>query len=142
MLDEIKSELGELFKSKQDAWQFLLMYLEYVHIIDDCVDEEKSVDRIEQLTKFAAIVFNSVYWRKWGTQLYITERLTHNVYFDSVVWENAEEAWKIRDSKVMNQRGYDMLFAVILIEFGEEELKKWSLKFRDYSHRAQDHHEL
>lgn len=141
-LDPMQLEVATMFKNKPDALQFICVYAEYVHCIDDCVDEIKSVSRIQELTRLAAFVFNSNFWIKHREHLIVVEKLIHNAYYDSVLWEKSEDKWKVRDSKVMNQRGYDMLLAVVWIEFGDTVLSEFSKRFREYSHMAQGHHEL
>lgn len=139
--DPMQEQIKVFFKDNLLAFNFLCKYIEYIHLIDDVVDEEKKVEDILKMTQKAFEVFNHDYWLKWRQSLLIVERLIHNAYKDSIVWEN-DSIWKRRDAKVLNQRGYDMLFAIILIEFGEDKLNEFSLLFREYSHRNQGHHEL
>lgn len=127
-------ELKELFKDRPLAFSFLCFYLDYVHMVDDLVDEPKNTELIRQCSKQAAVVFNCDYWKQHSNALYLIDRITHNTYFDAVIWEHAEEEWKRRDARALNHCGYNMLFAVILIEFGEQKLQDVSLKFREYSH--------
>lgn len=140
--DPMQERIKVIFKDNLLAFNFLCKYIEYIHLIDDCVDEEKDIKRIKKLTQLAFEVFNHEYWLKWRLSLVVVERLAHNVYYDSVLWENEKEEWKKRDAKVMNQRGYDILFAIILIEFGEDKLNEFSLQFREYSHLNQEHDKL
>lgn len=138
----MNKEIEEMFAGRKDAWFFLTTYIQYIHCIDDNIDEEKCRDRILQHTKLAAVLFNSDYWKKYQGNLVLVERLIFNAYRDSVEWENSEVGWKIRDSKVLNQLGYNMIFAIILIEFGEDKLNEFSLKFREWSHLNQGHDKL
>lgn len=139
--DPVQERIRVIFKDNLLAFNFLCKYIEYIHCIDDCDDEAKDLKRNAKLTRLAFEVFNHDYWTKWRQSLMIVERLIHNAYRDSVIWEQ-ESIWKRRDAKVLNQRGYDMLFAIILIEFGEDKLEEFSLQFREYSHKLQGHHEL
>lgn len=139
---DAKVELFNILEGHKDARDFVAMYCEYAHAIDDCVDEEQSVEQTAKTIKLAAQVFNSAYWSKWKQALYVLERMIYCNYFDSVKWEKSEEEWKNRDAKVLNQSGYLMIFAVILIELGEDKLKEVSLRIREYMHKTQGHHEL
>lgn len=130
----LNEELKILFKDKIQAFSFLCFYLDYVHMVDDLVDEVKNVELIRQCSKQAAIVFNCDYWINHQRELYLVDRITHNTYFDAVKWEHSEEEWKRRDARALNHCGYNMLFAVILIEFGEQKLQDVSIKFREFSH--------
>lgn len=137
-----EKELFNILEGHKDARDFVFMYCQYVHAIDDCVDEERSTEQTARTIKLAALVFNSAYWNKWKQTLYVLERVIYCNYFDSVEWEKSNEAWKRRDAKVLNQSGYLMIFAVILIELGEDKLKEVSLRMREYMHKTQGHHEL
>lgn len=146
-MDSMQKEIAEMFKEKPKAFFFLCQYIEYIHGIDDLVDEPKNFELIRKVTQLSAIVFNCEYWKEYSNALYLVERIAHNTYFDSVVWENTlvdkgQTNWKLRDSKVLNQCGYNIIFAVILIEFGEKKLEEFSLKFRNYSHLNQNHDKL
>lgn len=141
-MEPMQEQIKVMFKDNPSAFSFVCKYIEYIHLIDDVVDEEKNTETVLRMTQKAFEVFNHDYWLKWRQSLLIVERLVHNVYRDSTNWENSPEEWKKRDAKVMNQRGYDVLFAVILIEFGEDKLNEFSLLFREYSHKNQNHHEI
>ena len=133
----LKGELFELLKERKDALDFLKYYIDYCHMIDDLVDEDKNIELVRQTSKQAAIVFNCPYWKQWGANLYLVDRITHNTYFDSVVWEKSEEEWKRRDARALNHCAYNMLFAIILIEFGEAKLQEISGKYREFAHAKQ-----
>lgn len=131
---EFWAELVNLFIDRPEAHEFVLHYGEYIENIDDLVDEPKDVERVKKVTEQAARLFNSPYWKKWGDKLYLLERITHLTYFDSVCWESADEEWKRWDAKCLSHCGYNMLFAIILIEFGEDKLRSISLRFREHAH--------
>lgn len=136
----LQKEIVEMFKDRPVALSFLGKCIQYYHAIDDVVDEGNQ--HIQVTTRLAFEVFNHAYWIQWRQSLTIVERLIHNAFYDSTVWESSTEEWKKRDAKVLNQRGYDMLFAVILIEFGEDTLDKFSNKFREFSHVNQGHDKI
>lgn len=139
----MQTEIAEMFKDKPAALFFLGKYIEYIHAIDDCIDEAKNPSTILKTAELASVVFNSPYWKQWSSALYLIERLAYNSYHDSVQWEHeGAPTWKQRDAKVLNQAGYEILFAVILIEFGEDKLRDFSPRFRHYSHLNQGHDKL
>jgi hypothetical protein len=131
---ELLATLCELFNGKDEAMEFIVHYGQYIETVDDMIDEPFTEDRVRLLTAQAATVFNLAYWKKWSYALYAVERLIHNTYFDSVKWQKAEEEWKRRDAKCMSHAGYNMLFAIILLEFGEAKLEELSLRFRHHAH--------
>jgi hypothetical protein len=137
ILEIEKSVLAEvelMFAERKEALAFLKNYVDYIHAVDDLVDEPKDTNAIRHCSTLAAVVFSSDYWVRNKNYLYIVDRLTHNTYFDAVIWEHSPEEWKRRDARALNHCGYNMLFAVVLIEFGEVVLQKFSIKFREYSH--------
>lgn len=128
------TELTELFKDKPEAYEFLYLYGEYGELIDDLVDEPVHPEMVEKAARFANQINNCYYWNTHKQYLWVVERLVHNSYFDSVKWENAPDLWKRVDAKCLSHSGYLMLFAVILVEFGEEKLTELSLRFREHAH--------
>ena len=131
---ELLVELTELFKDRPKAYEFLKLYGEHGELVDDLVDEIVTPELVEKESRLAHAVSNCEYWRTWQRELYLVSRLVHNQFFDSVKWESAQEEWKRRDAKALSHCGYNMLFSVILIEFGEETLMKFSLRFREHAH--------
>lgn len=131
---ELLRELCELFNHKPDACQFLHLYGEYCELMDDLVDEEKNVGSIEKAGRIRMDISLHPYWLKHCQQLAIVERLIHHQYFDMVEWEQSDEEWQRRDARALNHCAYNMLFAVILIEFGDDALKRFSLRFRNHAH--------
>jgi len=131
---QLLTELTELFADKPEAYEFLKLYGDYGEIVDDVIDEERNLDTIETAARLCHAVNNCAYWNKWKHCLFLVERLVHNTYFDSVKWEKSNANWKRRDAKCLSHCGYNMLFAVILLEFGEETLNKFSLRFREHAH--------
>lgn len=131
---ELLADLCKLFDGHDEAIQFVHLYGEYCEVMDDLVDEDKSINRIEKAGRLRMDISVHPYWLKWCGQLAIVERLIHNQYFDMVIWESADEEWKQRDARALNHCAYLMLFAIIMIEFGDETLKKFSLRFRNHAH--------
>jgi len=132
---ELYKEYETLFKDKPEAWDFIKLSNYYFECVDDCVDEEKDIKRLRKLTAYAGMFYNHSYWLKYGQTLYPIERLIHCQYFDSVDWESSAEPWKKRDSKALSHPSVNLVFAVILIEFGQDKLDEFSSKFREHAHR-------
>lgn len=131
---DLLRELCELFHGHDEAIQFVHLYGEYCEVMDDLVDEEKSVETIERAGSLRMTISSHPYWLLHAGQLALVERLIHHQYFDMVVWESSDEEWKRRDARALNHCAYNMLFSVILLEFGDEALKKFSLRFREHAH--------
>jgi hypothetical protein len=134
MQSQLEQDMCFMFREKPVAFDWLTKYLEYVQVVDDCVDEPKDSNSVRDLTKLASLVFNHNYWVQYRANLLLLERITHCTYFDAVIWEQANEEWKRRDARVLTHCGLNMLYAVILIEFGEDKLAEVSLKHREFAH--------
>lgn len=132
--EHLQKNLQTLFTGRIAAFEFICLYLDYCHMVDDLVDEDKNIERINDTVSQASRVFNCSYWKQYGNSLLLVDRLIHNKYFDCVTWEHSEEQWKNEHARVLNHCGYDMLFAVILIEFGEGKLNELSLDYRNFAH--------
>jgi hypothetical protein len=128
------AEYEAMFVGHEEAWDFLKISCEYYEHIDDLVDEEVTTVDVKETTSLAACTYNHPYWRKHGAMLYLVDRIIHCQYFDSAMWESSEEEWKRRDAKALSHAGINMVFAVILLEFGQDTLDKFSLKFREHAH--------
>lgn len=132
--EELQKKLQDLFKSRLVAFEFVCLYLDYCHMVDDLVDEGKNIDLVNKTIAMASRVFNTTYWKQHGHALILVDRIIHNKYFDCVKWEHSNEEWKQSHARVLNHCGYDMLFAVILLEFGEETLNAVSMEYREFAH--------
>lgn len=129
------TELTELFVGHEDASEYLYLYGEYCEVMDDLVDEPGRSEDVDRAGLLKIKLGQSKYWLKYCHILSFIERFIHHTYFDMVQWERAEEEWKRRDARALNHCSYWMLFAVILIEFGDEVLRKYSLRFREHAHK-------
>lgn len=132
---DLYREYEEMFKGHEEAWEYLKLSCEYYETVDDEMDEPFDEERKRKLTSLAACVYNTTYWRKYGQMLYLVDRIIHCQYFDSAMWERSDEPWKKRDSKALSHAAVNMVFAVILLEFGQDTLDKFSLKFREHAHK-------
>lgn len=130
LLDKVNSLLAD----KPNACEFVNAYVQYIEVVDDLVDEEKDTANVRKCVEMSAKVFNCNYWKQYGANLILLDRVIARTYFDSAVWEKSSEEWKRRDAKCLSHSGYLMLFAVIIIEFGEDKLNEFSLEIREYAH--------
>lgn len=132
---ELYEEYKTMFKDKQEAFHFIATSCEYYEAVDDMVDEINQTNHVRKLTSLSSIYYNHPYYRKWQSTLYPIDRITHCQYFDSVEWEASSEKWKRDHAKVLSHPAVNMVFIVILIEFGQETLDKFSSKFREHAHK-------
>jgi hypothetical protein len=132
---ELYKEYKMMFEGHDEAWSFLYAACEFYEAVDDQVDEITTINTTKRLTSLAAIYYNHNYWKKYGQALFLVDRISHCQYFDSVIWEHSGEEWQKRDAKALSHAAVNMVFAVILIEFGQATLDAFSLKFREHAHK-------
>lgn len=130
---KLLTDLTVMFHDRPEAMSFLELYGNYGEMIDDLVDQDKPVD-IQKVDSLRLQLTQHPYWQKWNHCLFLVERLIHNTYFDSTKWEKSNAEWKRRDARCLSHCGYNMLFAVIIIEFGMDKLNEFSLRFREHAH--------
>lgn len=119
-----------------DAYEFVEHYKDYIHQIDDLIDnvDRPSSEQVLKAFAKAAHVFSLPFWRANGHMLFILEAIINNTYTDSVDWENSNTSWKRSDAAALRHIGIEMFFAVILLTHGRETLREISLEFREQCH--------
>jgi len=127
-------EVEQLLSTRPEALEFLTLYGEYCHVMDDLVDEAVTPEMVDKSGLLRMKISLCEYWKKHQRHLWVVERLIHHTYFDCVKWERSTEEWKRTHAKALSHCSYNMLFAVLLLEFGSEVLQKYSLRFREFSH--------
>lgn len=132
---KLYEEYESMFKGHEEAWDFIKLSNAYFELIDDLVDEPKELGRIERLTALAGLFYNHSYWLRHRTTLWIVERLIRCQYLDSVKWEHSDEQWKREHAKILSHPSVNIVFTVILIEFGQHVLDNFSARFRENAHR-------
>lgn len=132
---ELYNKYVNMFVGHEEAWDFLKLSNAYFEIVDDLIDEPKDDDRNKRLTALAGLFYNHSYWIKHRTTLWIVERLIRCQYLDSVTWEHSNEEWKKRDAKALSHASTNLVFAVVLIEFGQDVLDNFSSDFRANAHQ-------
>jgi len=124
-----------MFVGHEEAFDFLKLSNAYFDVVDDLIDEPKDVELIKRCTALAGLFYNHTYWIKHRTTLWIVERLIRCQYLDSVKWEPSSEEWMKRDAKALSHSAVNLVFTVILIEFGQDVLDSFSAEFRENAHR-------
>lgn len=117
-----------------DAKDFLLKHGIYCELFDDCIDKDKDIDRLHQLSILSIEVFNHPYYIKFRESLLITTLIENITYFDAVAWEQSNVEWKRRDARVLSHCNLSMFLAVLIIEIGVSEAKLVSNLIRERLH--------
>ncbi len=134
---ELVKKIHEMLQHNPQAVDHVVAYGQLMELGDDLVDEPKNIELIQEFTSLSSRVFSSDYWHQNKQVFLMIELLNNLTFFDTVKWEKSEEEWKRQDARCLNHCGYNMLFAVLIIECGFEATKKVSLEFRESAHRGQ-----
>lgn len=131
---QLLEEINLMLKDYPLALDFIIKYNQYVHDIDDIVDESLDKHFIVRTFGKSCEIFSHPFWLKNSEFLQVTEALINNDYADSLIWEESLEEWKIRDGKCLSHSGYRMFFAVLYVCLGYDAMRSVSIRFREFSH--------
>lgn len=124
----------EAIKHDNEAVEFMHLYAEYCHLIDDIIDEPFSAARILKTFNFATLLYSQPFWIRNKDALILVDCLINNQYADSVSWEKSNDEWKRQHAQALSHAAYNMMFAIVLIVAGYDKLREISEKFRTHSH--------
>lgn len=123
-------ELNRICKGNQEAIEFLFLWREYVHRIDDIIDEKKDFEFI--LTTFASAVmlYSHPFYIK--NLLALRQQVINitSAYADSVKWENSTIDWQKNFADHYRHVGAEMLIAVASIVGGYENARSIATELR------------
>lgn len=122
LLDD--QDIQRLCCGNQQAIDFLVLWREYVHGIDDIVDGDlKNGDGIIRVFSQAAVLYSSPFYRQHCDRLQLIVLLITNAYSDSVRFEKRTEEWMRNCADVLRHAGAEMTRAVMLICGGYDHLR-------------------
>ena len=136
-LFELREHIRDILRNYPDALNFLFAYIDYIHAIDDIIDEpDKRNDDAFILRTFAmsAQIFAFPFYRQFGDKLALIDNIINNEFADTLIWGQSSEEWKRRHADVMRHCGYNMFYAVVWICCGYDKMREISAKFREWSH--------
>lgn len=115
----------------KEAIEWLLLWRDYVHDIDDIIDGDKQGPEIVLSTFAAAATLYShpFYLRNLLALRQIVYNCT-NAYADSVAWEKSDTAWQREFSDHYRHFGAEMVLAVASICGGYAHMRSISLELR------------
>lgn len=132
---QLLTELAELFKEKPEAVEYLYLFGQLCEVADDLVDGDISIpEGVEKIGLLRQQLSVCPYWTKNYQHFWMTERLVHHQYMNMVQWEHSTEEWKRRDARALSHCAYNILFGVILFEFGDQVLAKFADRIRTHAH--------
>jgi len=120
--------------------RFVILYNQYVHAIDDIIDEENKRNDPEFILNAFAIaneLFSCKFYRDNAHILQPIEFMANNTYADSVAWEKSDEKWKQESARTLRHSGLDVFFAAFCICCGRDKLREISSDMREFTTKSQ-----
>jgi hypothetical protein len=99
----------------QEAMEFLMLWRDYVHDIDDIIDCDKDNEKILATFAHAAIIYSHPFYLRNILALRQLVLNCTNAYADSVMWEQSTTEWHRTFSDVYRHFGSEMVLAVATI---------------------------
>lgn len=136
---QLMTRLAEELVNHPETLEFISFYRNYIHAIDDLIDnkERPTAEEILNVSAQASRLFSTQFWINHSNLLIVTEQLVNNTYADSVKWENSA----LQDQRVaadtLRHSGLDMFYAALLITLGRDKLRELSPLFREQCHNIQ-----
>jgi len=122
-----------------DAMDFLTLWSDYVHGIDDLIDEVTEPEFRIGLFAQALNLYNHPFYLKHRERLYPVILSCTNLYADSVAWEKSDDEWRRQFSDWARHGGAEMVLAVAGIVGGYRHMRSISLELRTVNY--QEHHD-
>jgi hypothetical protein len=106
---------------EREAMEWLTLWSEYVHAIDDIVDKERDgVEDVLRTFARAVMLYSHPFYLKNLAALRAVVLVIGNLYADSVGWEKSLVAWQRNWSDHNRHAGMEMVIAVAQICGGYE----------------------
>lgn len=122
------------------ALEFLVMWHEYLHEIDDLIDN-KVTDPQQWIRAFANanLVYSHDFYTAYARDLRLIVMIATNAYADSVAWESVGVEWQRQWADISRHAGLEMVFAVAVICGGYDKMRAISAPLKEFAHKC--HHD-
>ena len=119
-------QLRLLFQDKPEVWNFIQLYVDYCHRIDDLIDEKFEAEALLKCLYLASLIYSSDYFSRNRSFLLPIEHHIINTYADSVKWEKESDTNKTKYVDMLRHCGLDMILKIVQLEFGWDILRRTS----------------
>lgn len=135
-------KLRQVCLGNEEAVQFLLLWSEYVHRIDDIVDMDRTdAEFVIGTFGLANRLYSHPFYLRNIASLGLLVQLVTNAYADAEAMKTSDRPWKREAADVLRHAGAEMLRAVVYLCGGYEHLRGLSERFHEvayYEHHDQD----
>jgi hypothetical protein len=139
--DDLYKELEQIYLDHPDgreAQAFIAHFSVYCHSIDDIIDEKDTTPSLVVGTCHLALkLFSSEFYRKNQATLYPIINQIYHTYQDSIVFENAEEAWKKNVADIIKSCQQELTLVIVELLGGYDARRKLGPVIREYVYNLQ-----
>lgn len=130
---EFIEQACKLLAHNPEAIDFIKAHNDFVHIVDDVVDEEMiPLDKAEAF-RAAWSYYHHPYYLKHIGNLSMLALINHIFYQTSVLWEKDTDPVKVTAAGTLRHNSIGMLFAVIAIECGAATANRVAADFFEHT---------
>lgn len=124
-------KLRVLCLGNQEAMAFVLLWLDYVHLLDDLVDDDVTAKE-EMLRSYivALEIYTHPFFVRNAAGLKQLVVNVTNLYADSVAWEKSPSRWRSDFADVARHAGNEVILAIAYICGGYAHLRRISPELR------------
>lgn len=117
------------------ALLFMVLWHEYLHEIDDLIDNHiTDAQKFLRCLASANRVYSTDFYRANAPALGMIVQTVTNTYADSVLWEKEDVEWKRQWADVTRHCGLEMIFAVANLTGGYDLMRSISLQLKEYAY--------
>ena len=139
-------QVERLCRGNKQAVDWILLGSNYIHEIDDLIDEDvPKADRLaaaQRACRIGAIaiqLYSHPFYLCYGAALGAAMLVNTNNYADSVLWEDSKTPWQHSFSDWARHGWLDVILLVAYLCGGYENMRNESLELRTVSYA--DHHD-
>lgn len=131
----IKPDFMEATRNNEEAWKFVELFCDRSHMIDDIIDGEKPMTDEQIISRELAWMMSigtNGFWQAHSGFLLPLVIMGCNAWLDANRWEKSDDPVKRCHSDVVKSLYHEVVFAVVYICGGWENLRKFTAKHREY----------
>jgi hypothetical protein len=129
---------GEVCQGNNEATEFCLAFLEWVHLIDDFIDQDKPLDDPELVMRInlrmAAVLSKNPFYQQYKAQLLPLMVTGVKAYADSIAWVLREDGRDRQASEILKSAYQEVFWYVAFLIGGWHHMDAMSKKYRHYNY--------
>jgi hypothetical protein len=134
----------EVCQGNQDAVEFCLTFLEWVHLVDDFIDQDKPLNDPELVMRvnlrLAVVAATNPFFQRYKAQLLPVMVAGVKAYADSLEWMGRKNAQDRQASEVLKSNYQEVFWYVAFLIGGWGHMDATTKKFRHYNYDLVSQH--